>query len=165
MAVPLPLSVREPPRNGREPVSESVGVGVPVVVTVKDPATPSVKVAGVGRGDGRRGVDRQREGGRMWVAPVPVPVTVTGYVPAGVVDDRGDGQGRTTAGGDRRRGEAHAVAPVGRPVAVRPTVWALPEMVAVLMVAVAGAPTTAVPEVGEAVMEKSPGRRGRDVPA
>ena len=57
-------------------------------------------------------------------------------------------------------GENCAVAPVGRPVAVRPTVCGPPEIVAVLMVAVAGVPTTAVPDVGEAAMEKSPGGGG-----
>ena len=57
-------------------------------------------------------------------------------------------------------GAKDTVAPVGRPEAVRPTVCGLPERVAVLIVEVAGVPTTAVPEVGEALMEKSPGGGG-----
>lgn len=61
-------------------------------------------------------------------------------------------------------GEKETDAPVGRPAAVRPTVCALPETVAVLTAVVAGVPTTAVPEAGEAAMEKSPGGGGA-VPA
>ena len=57
-----------------------------------------------------------------------------------------------------------AVAPLGSPVAVRPTVCGPPEMVAVEMTAVAGEPTTAVPDDGVAVIEKSPGGGGA-VPA
>jgi hypothetical protein len=59
-------------------------------------------------------------------------------------------------------GEKAAVVPVGRPEAVKPTVWAVPDTVAVLIEAVAGVPTTAVPEVGVAAMEKSPGGGGAD---
>ena len=61
-------------------------------------------------------------------------------------------------------GENEADTPVGRPVAVRPTVCALPDTVAVLIEVVAGVPTTAVPEAGAAAMEKSPGGGGA-VPA
>jgi nucleoid-associated protein YgaU len=61
-------------------------------------------------------------------------------------------------------GENPTVVPVGRPEAVNPTVWGLPEMVAVLMVLVAEEPATAEPEAGEAPMEKSPGGGG-GVPA
>ena len=69
-------------------------------------------------------------------------------------------------------GENPTVVPVGRPVAVSPTVWALPEMVAVLMVQVADDPASAEPEVGEAmaasddaVDETQPGSIVEDVPA
>ena len=43
MAVPSPLSVRVTPL-GSAPVFEIEGVGLPVVVTVKLPALPAVKV-------------------------------------------------------------------------------------------------------------------------
>ena len=39
-----PLSLKVTP-SGSEPVSDSDAVGVPVEVTVKDPALPSLKVA------------------------------------------------------------------------------------------------------------------------
>ena len=41
--MPFPLSVKVTP-EGKLPVSDRLGVGVPVVVTVKLPALPSVKV-------------------------------------------------------------------------------------------------------------------------
>ena len=43
VAVPLPLSTNDTPL-GRAPLSVSAGVGKPVVVTVKLPAVPTVKV-------------------------------------------------------------------------------------------------------------------------
>ena len=43
MAVPLPLSVNVTP-VGSAPVRVRVGLGVPVVVTVNDPAVPIVNV-------------------------------------------------------------------------------------------------------------------------
>ena len=43
MAVPLPLSTKVT-RLGSVPVSDKVGVGEPVVVTVKVPAVPTVNV-------------------------------------------------------------------------------------------------------------------------
>jgi hypothetical protein len=43
VAVPSPLSTRFTP-DGSEPVSDKVAVGLPVEVTVKDPAVPTVKV-------------------------------------------------------------------------------------------------------------------------
>ena len=46
---------------GQGPVSVSAGVGKPVVVTVKLPAVPVVKVVLVRAGDRRRLVDRQGE--------------------------------------------------------------------------------------------------------
>ena len=52
-------------------------------------------------------------------------------------------------------GEKLAVAPVGRPEAVNATLWLLPEVVDVEMVAVAVEPCATEPEVGEAPMEKS----------
>jgi len=57
-----------------------------------------------------------------------------------------------------------ADAPLGRPLAVSPTDCAPPEMVAVVMPAVAGEPTTAVPDDGVVAIEKSPGGGGA-VPA
>jgi hypothetical protein len=44
LAVPLPLSMKATP-DGSAPLSLNAGVGVPVVVTVNDPAVPAVKVA------------------------------------------------------------------------------------------------------------------------
>ena len=44
VAVPLPLLVKVTPL-GRGPDSDTVGVGIPVVVTVKLPTVPVVKAA------------------------------------------------------------------------------------------------------------------------
>ena len=44
VAVPFPLSTKDTPA-GKEPVSDSVGVGGPAAVTVKVPAEPAVKEA------------------------------------------------------------------------------------------------------------------------
>lgn len=44
VAVPFPLSVKVTPA-GRVPVSDSMGVGFPVVVTLNEPARPKVKLA------------------------------------------------------------------------------------------------------------------------
>ena len=44
VAVPSPLSLKVTP-SGSAPVSDRAAVGSPVVVTVKEPALPSVKVA------------------------------------------------------------------------------------------------------------------------
>ncbi len=50
-----PVAVVDEGHPGRAAcrVSDSGGVGIPVVVTVKVPALPSVKVVRAGRGDGR----------------------------------------------------------------------------------------------------------------
>ena len=157
VAVPSWLSVKVTP-VGREPVSDSAGTGVPVVVTVNVPAVPWVKVVVLAEVMAA-GVLTVRAKEVVWVAPVPVPVTVTAYGPAGVagvvVTVMVELPPEVTVAG-----ENWAVAPVGRPLAVRPTLWGPPEIVAVLMVVVAGVPTTAVPEFGEAAMEKSPGGGG-----
>jgi hypothetical protein len=88
------------------------------------------------------------------VALVPVPVTVTVYVPTGVlalvamvsvdeppevIDD----------------GLNDAVAPLGRPDADRFTVCALPLVTVVPMVAVTEPPAVVLPEAGDAAIEKS----------
>ena len=44
VAVPLPLSIKVTP-GGSKPLWVTLASGVPVVVTVKDPAVPTVKVA------------------------------------------------------------------------------------------------------------------------
>ena len=75
VAVPSWLSVKVTPL-GREPVSDSAGTGVPVVVTVKVPAVPWVKVVVLAEVMAA-GVLTVRAKGVVWVAPVPVPVTVT----------------------------------------------------------------------------------------
>jgi hypothetical protein len=134
------------------------GAGVPDVVTVKVPALPWVKVV-VAAEVMAAAVLTVREKVVAWVAPVPVPVTVMGYVPAGVADEVVSVI-RELPPEVTEDGENPTVVPVGRPVAVSPTVWAVPEMVAVLMVLVADDPATAVPEVGVAAMEKSPGGGG-----
>ena len=69
-AVPLPLSTKVTP-VGRVPVSARAGVGLPVVVTVKLPAPPTVKVVVAGRGDGRGGVTVRV---KLWVAGLPMPL-------------------------------------------------------------------------------------------
>ena len=43
--VPFPLSVKDTPLGSVAPPSLMAGVGVPVVVTVNDPAAPTVNVA------------------------------------------------------------------------------------------------------------------------
>jgi hypothetical protein len=85
VAVPLPLSVKLTP-VGRTPLSDIDGVGEPVVVTVKEPATFVVKevlTAEVMAG----GVWTMSEKSIECWAETLVPVTVIGYVPAGVVDE------------------------------------------------------------------------------
>ena len=158
VAVPSPLSVKvTPPGRGELPI-DSDGVGTPVVVTVKDPAVPSVKVVVVAE-EMVAGVSTVRVKVVVCEAAVPVPVTVIGYVPAGVaevvamviVDDPSE---VIVAGAN------WAVAPLGSPLAVSPTDCGPPEMVAVVMLAVAGEPTTAVPDDGVVVIEKSPGGGG-----
>jgi hypothetical protein len=138
------------------------GAGVPVVVTVKVPAAPWVKVV-VAAEVMAGAVSTVSEKDVVWVVPVPVPVTVMGYVPAGVVDEAVRVM-TELAPEVTVDGEKPTVVPVGRPVAVNPTVWGLPDVVVVLMVLVAGVPTTAEPEAGDAAMEKSPGGGG-GVPA
>ena len=56
-------------------------------------------------------------------------------------------------------------APAGAPVALRATDWAAPLVTAVLMVVEAAEPAAALPEVGEAEIEKSFGGGGVEVPA
>ncbi len=157
VAVPFPLSVKVTP-FGSGPDSDRAAVRLPVVVTVKVPAVPWVKVVVAGEVMAA-GVLTVREKLAAWDAEVPVPVTVTGYVPAGVaavvVMDRLELPPEVT-----EVGLNWAEAPAGSPVAVKPTVWGAPERVAVEMVLVAGVPTTALPEVGVAVTEKSPGGGG-----
>ncbi len=75
VAVPSWLSVKVTPL-GREPVADSAGTGVPEVVTVNDPAVPWVKVVVLAEVMAA-GVLTVRAKGVVWVAPVPVPVTVT----------------------------------------------------------------------------------------
>ena len=94
------------------------------------------------------------ENGVVCVAEVPVPVTVTEYAPAGVVplvvivivDEPPE---VTDAGLNE------ALAPLGKPLAERLTVWALPDVVAVLTVAVTEPPAAVDPEPGETEIEKS----------
>jgi hypothetical protein len=75
VAVPLPLSVSES-QEGNDVVVPMAGVGDPVVVTVKDPAVPWVKVAPLAEVMAGA-VLTVSENDAVWVAPVPVPLTVT----------------------------------------------------------------------------------------
>src|SRR6266540_4842039 len=88
------------------------------------------------------------------VADVQAPVTVTGYVPAGVDAEvlivRAEDAPEVTDDGLKL-----AVAPLGRPLADRLTVCALPEVVAVATVADTEPPGSVAPEVGETDTEKS----------
>ncbi len=70
VAVPLPLSTNVTPL-GSAPVRVSVGVGTPLVVTVKLPALPTDERGGVSTGDRRRLIDRERE---AWLADEPTPL-------------------------------------------------------------------------------------------
>ena len=77
VAVPSPLSVKvTPPGRGELPI-DSDGVGTPVVVTVNDPAVPSVKVVVVAE-ETVAGVLTVSVKVVVCEAAVPVPVTVTG---------------------------------------------------------------------------------------
>jgi hypothetical protein len=85
---------------------------------------------------------------------LPVPVIVTGYVPAGVAVVvamvRADEELEVTEAGPNE-----AVAPPGRLDAVSATDCAEPDVVAVLTVAVADEPGATLPEAGETATEKS----------
>jgi hypothetical protein len=88
------------------------------------------------------------------VADVPVPVTVSAYVPLGVIDDVltvnvDDAPDVTELGLNA------AVAPAGRPDAESVTDCAAPEVTAVEIVEVAGLPALTVAADGLAVIEKS----------
>ena len=75
LAVPLPLSAKVTP-DGSDPDSvRPIGV-LPVVVTVKVPAVPTVKVAVLAEVMAG-GVLTIRLKVAVWVWVVPVPVTVT----------------------------------------------------------------------------------------
>ena len=75
VAVPSPLSVSLTPL-GSAPASVMAGAGVPDVVTVNVPAVPWVKVV-VADEVTAAAVLTVRVKDVVWVAPVPVPVTVT----------------------------------------------------------------------------------------
>jgi hypothetical protein len=91
----------------------------------------------------------------LWVADAPAPVTVMGYVPTGVVVDVVTVMVDVPVPAVSVCGAKDTRAPVGAPVADRATDWATPLVTAVEMVDVAVDPATAVPEPGEALMEKS----------
>jgi hypothetical protein len=151
------LSVNPIPA-GREPDSEMVGVGTPLVVTVNDPEVPSVKVVALDEVMvGATGAGfTVREKVVAWVADDPVPVTVIGKVPVGVDVDvvtvmvelcpalSVEGLNETTA-------------PDGAPVALSATDWVEPLVTAVEMVGEVPDPAVTVAEVGAAAMEKSLG--------
>jgi hypothetical protein len=90
----------------------------------------------------------------VWVALVPVPVIVTGKVPAGVVVAvvivMVDEPPAVTDDGLN-----DAVAPDGRPLADSETVCAEPEVTAVDTVADTEPPGFTAPDVGDTEMEKS----------
>jgi hypothetical protein len=89
-----------------------------------------------------------------WVALVPVPLTVTEYVPAGVVDEVEiviveDPPAVTAVGLN------DTVAPEGKPLALKDTVCADPLVTAVLIVEVPDDPCVTVTLDGLAEIEKS----------
>src|SRR5262249_16788389 len=92
--------------------------------------------------------------GVLWVAEVPVPVIVIGYVPAGVVVlvviVMVDEPPELTDGGWKE-----GRAPLGRPDADKVIVCAEPLVSAVLTVALTAPPGAVEPEVGATEMEKS----------
>jgi hypothetical protein len=75
----------------------------------------------------------------VWVAVVPVPVMVNGYVPGGVVADV-ETVSVELAPAVTAVGLKLALAPAGRPAADRVTVCGEPDVTAVLMVVVVLAP-------------------------
>ncbi len=90
--MPLPLSVKVTP-EGSEPVSLRLGVGVPVVSTVKVPAAPSAKVVAATEVMAGACAVEVTVSVKLWLAGVPTPllaVMVIGKVPP---VDRGPGQG------------------------------------------------------------------------
>jgi hypothetical protein len=87
------------------------------------------------------------------VADVPVPVTVTVYEPAAAVPVLMVSVLELPA--VTEAGLNDAVAPLGRPEALRFTVCALPEVTAVLMVLVPVPPCAILRLLGAALMEKS----------
>ena len=96
-AVPSPLSTNVTP-DGREPVSESAGAGLPDVVTANDPALPVVNVVvaadviagavpivmGVSDSVGAK-VRARRESGSVSFGPLPVKRRGVGLVDVHVV--------------------------------------------------------------------------------
>jgi hypothetical protein len=89
-----------------------------------------------------------------WVADAPVPVTVIGYVPPGVLD------AVVTVSVEEAPeliglGLKPALAPDGSPDADSETLCALPAVTAVEIVDVADAPAFTVAEDGESDIEKS----------
>ncbi len=153
VAVPLRLSVKVTPL-GSAPLSVSAAVGLPAVVTVKVPALPTVKVA-LFTEVMEAGVSTVTEKVAAWVAVVPVPVTVTvstwGAVVTGGVIDKVEVPPDVIDGGE------NVTQPVGTPVSLRTTFWAVPSVTAVLTVVVVATPATSVVEVGETPKVKSLG--------
>jgi hypothetical protein len=82
--VPFPLSLNVTPL-GSAPVSLSEGVGLPVAVTVKLPAVPTVKVVLLALVIAGDVPPLPTVSVKLWLAAVPTPllaVKVSGYVPA-----------------------------------------------------------------------------------
>jgi hypothetical protein len=87
------------------------------------------------------------------VAELPVPVTVSGYVPAAAVPALTvsvELEPAVTEVGFRL-----AVAPLGTPLTLRLTVWAEPEVTAVLIVELPVLPSVRLRELGVTLIEKS----------
>ncbi len=114
----------------------------------------TVTVVGAAEIEKSEGALTVRETGVEWVAAVPVPVTLNDTVPVGVapvvvivmVED---------APAVIEAGLNDAVAPLGRPDALKLTLWALPLVTVVEIVDVPLWPAVTVTVVGAAEIEKS----------
>ena len=73
--MPLPLSLKVTP-DGRAGllVADSAAVGMPVVVTVNDPAVPAANVVALGAGDDRGDGAGFTVSVKLWVALEPTPL-------------------------------------------------------------------------------------------
>src|SRR5664280_3894765 len=133
---------------------------VTAVETVDVAAAPAVTIPEVGEAAMEKSLATTaftvRENEAVWVAEVPVPVTVMAVVPAGVAPVV-DTVMVELPPAVTDVGLKVTVVPDGAPLALRLTVWATPLVTAVETVDVVLEPAVTVPEVGEAAMEKSLG--------
>jgi hypothetical protein len=134
---------------------EPLVTAVEMVGAVDDPAVTVAKVglAAMEKSLGGAGFT-VREKVVEWVADDPVPVTVIGKVPVGVVDEVVTVMVELCPA-LRLWGLNDTRVPVGAPVALSATDWVEPLVTAVEMVGAVDDPAVTVAEVGLAAMEKS----------